>query len=168
MGVKTLARSKTRVSVLTVKPANIASPTTTELNAGTYATPLIPASLWKWGAGDPTTVTDTDLEKAYDQEVPVADSYDLAFGLYRKYLSGGGIDATDDALFTAAKLRGTTLYIYARKTDKLATAAWASADEIYCGGSVVTGTPKDLGTDGYLKYEIPLYPDTLYNFIAVA
>lgn len=166
MGVRTLARGKTRVAVLTVKPANLAAPTLAELNAGFNATALIPSALWKWGAGDPNTVNDSDLEKTYDQEVPVSDTFDLGFGLYRKYLAGGGVDATDDALFTACKVRGATLYMYARKTDKLATAAWASGDEIYLGGAVVIGTPKDQGTDGYLKYEIPLFADTLYSFIS--
>jgi hypothetical protein len=168
MGVPVLSTGHYRVSVLTVKPSNIGAPTTTELNAGFYASPFIPKSTFQWGAGDPSTVEDTDLEKQFDQTVPVSDTYDLGFGLYRRYLGGGGIDATDDAIFQACKVRGTTLYIYVRHTDKLSTAAWASTDEIYLGGQVVTGTPKDLGTDGYIKYEIPLYAADLRNFIAVA
>ena len=43
-----------------------------------------------------------------------------------------------DALFTATKTKGSSLYIYQRKTGKLETAAWASADEIVLGGLVIT------------------------------
>jgi hypothetical protein len=85
----------------------------------------------------------------------------------RLALHPGGFDSTEDALFQACKVRGTTLYIYVRKTDKLSTAAWATADEIYLGGSVITGTPKASDT-AYIKYEVPLFPQDMRAFIAVA
>jgi hypothetical protein len=162
-----LSDGRTRVSVLSVKPANVGAPTVAELTAGIYASPWIPKSVWKWSAGDPNTVNDTDLEKAFDVEVPTTDTYDLGFGAYRDFLPGGGFDSTGDALFQLVKVKGTTIYVYARKTDKLSTTAWATGDEIYLGGAVVTGTPK-ASPDGYIKYEVPLYPSDLRSFIAAA
>lgn len=165
--MRMLSAGRSRVSVLTVKPSNIAAPTTAELNAGIYASPFIPKSMWTWSAGDPSTENDTDIEKTFDADVPVSDTYDLNMGVYRGFLAGGGFDSTEDALFQACKVRGTTLYIYVRKTDKLSTAAWATADEIYLGGSVITGTPKASDT-AYIKYEVPLFPQDMRSFIAVA
>ena len=165
MSVKMLSDGRRRVTVCTVKPANIGAPTLAELNAGIYASPFIPKSTFTWSAGDPNTVNDTDLEKAFDVEVPTTDTYDLGFGAYRDFLPGGGFDSAGDALFQAVKVKGTTIYVYVRWTDKLSTAAWATGDEIYLGGAVVTGTPKAV-SEGYIKYAVPLFPSDLRTFIA--
>ena len=169
MAVRMLDSGRSRVSILTTKPSNIGAPTTTELNAGFYASPFIPKSSWTWAASDPNTVTDTDIEKTFDQEVPTTDQYDLKLGIYRDFLAGGGFDTAgaNELCFQALKVKGTTVYIYVRKTDKLSTAAWASTDEIYLGGAVMTGTPKAL-SEGNIKYEIPLFPVDIRAFIAVA
>ena len=162
-----LSRGRTKVAVLTAEPADPAAPTVTELAAGIDAADLIPSSMWNWTVGDPTTEDDTPLSSEADQEVPVADTYDLSFGVYRGYLAAGGVDPTGDALFEAVKERGTTLWIYARKTDKLSTEAWAASDEIYLGGEVTTSSPKDV-EGGYIKFEVPLFPVKMQKFIAVA
>lgn len=165
--MRMLSSGRSRVAVLTDEPADVAVPTVAELNAGIYASPFIPKSVWRWSAGDPTTVDDSDIEKAFTVETPVNDTYDLNFGIYRGINAGGtAFDSTEDALFQAAQVRGTTLYIYVRKTWKLSTTAWAAADEIYLGGAVTTGTPKALD-EGYIKYEVPLYPQDMYNFTTV-
>lgn len=161
--MRMLAKGHTKVAVLTVKPANLASPTVTELAAGIDASPHIPSSMWNWTVGDPTTETDTPLSSDADQEVPIADTYQLSFGVYREYAAAGGADPTEDALFEAVKARGATLWIYARKTDKLSTAAWAASDEFYLGGEVITSTPKDV-EGGYIKFEVPLFPVNMTKF----
>lgn len=167
MSVRVLADGHTRVTVCTVKPAIVGAPTAAELTAGIYASPFIPKSTFSWAAGDPNTVTDSDLEKPFDVSVPTTDTYDLGFGAYRQYNGAlTGFDATDDALFQAVKVKGTTLYVYARRTQKLSTVAWTSGDEIFLGGAVLTGTPKALA-EGYHKYAVPLFPVDMYSFITV-
>lgn len=165
--MRMLSAGRTKVAVLTTKPANIAAPTVTELAAGIDAAPKIPSSMWNWSVGDPNTEDDTPLSQASANEVPIENTFDLSFGVYREFDPAGGFDATDDALFEAVKEFGTTLYIYARKSDKLSTEAWAAADEIYLGGTVTTSTPKNVD-GGYIKYEVPLYPQEMYTFIAAA
>ena len=55
--------------------------------------------------------------------------------IFRYFNAGTGVaDPTEDSLFTAMKVKGTTLWIYPRKTGKLETAAWATGDEIFLGG----------------------------------
>ncbi|HET7398995.1 MAG TPA: hypothetical protein VFJ94_10780 [Intrasporangium sp.] len=166
--MRMLSTGHVKVAILTTKPANIAAPTVLELNGGiANAADFIPKSLWKWGAGDPKTVSDPALSANFEAEVPTEDTYDLGLGVYRGYTAAGAVDATEDALFAATKLRGTTLYIYARKTGKLSTDIWAAADEIYLGGAVVTGTPKEV-SEGWIKYEVPIFAQTMFNFIAAA
>lgn len=164
--MRMLAKGRTKVAVLTVKPADPAHPTVTELQAGIDAAQKIPSSMWNWTVGDPTTETDTPLASDADQEVPIADTYQLSFGVYREYAAGGGTDPTEDALFEAVKARGATLWIYARKSDKLSTAPWAANDEIYLGGEVTTSTPKDV-EGGYIKFEVPLFPVQMHKFTKV-
>lgn len=165
--MRMLSRGHTKVAVLTTKPANPASPTVAELTAGLDGADYIPSSMWNWTVGDPTTEDDTPLSSDADQEVPVADTYDLSFGVYRGFAAAGGFDATEDALFQAVKERGTTLWVYARKTDKLSSEAWAAADEFYLGGEVTTSTPKDV-EGGYIKFEVPLFPVLMHKFGTVA
>jgi hypothetical protein len=73
--------------------------------------------------------------------------------IWRYFNAGTGVaEPTEDSLWTAVKVKGTTLYIYARETGKLSTAAWASADELVAGGSFLTDNPQrpsDAG--GFIK-----------------
>jgi hypothetical protein len=90
--------------------------------------------------------------------------------IWRYFNSSTGVaDPTEDSLWTAVKVKGTTLYIYARETGKLSTAAWASADELVAGGSFLTDNPQrpsDAG--GFIKRAVPLEPQSVYGPIAVA
>jgi hypothetical protein len=162
--MRMLSKGRTKVAVLTTKPADPAKPTVTELEAGIEASCKIPSSMWTFSAGDPTTETDSPLCVESDNEVPVADTYDTSFGVYREFAADGGFDPLEDALFEATKVRGTTLWIYARKTDKLSKDAWEADDEIYLGGELITGTPKNV-EGGFIKFEVPLFAQNMHNFI---
>jgi hypothetical protein len=164
--MRMLSKGRTKVAVLTTKPADPAKPTVTELDAGIEASCKIPSSMWTWRAGDPTTETDSPLCVESDNEVPVADKYDTGFGVYREFAAEGGFDPLEDALFEAVRVRGTTLWVYARKTDKLSKEAWAADDEIYLGGELLTGTPKNV-EGGFIKFEVPLFAQNMHNFIKV-
>lgn len=160
-----LSAGRTKVTLLTTAPANVGLPTVTELNAGIDISDLIPRSNFRWAAGDPNTETDSPISAEFDAEVPVAKTYDLGFGLYRQFLTAGGFDT--EAAFDAVKEMGGTVYVYARRMDKLSGAAWAATDEIYLGGEVTSGGAKSVD-GGYQKYEVNFYPVDMYDFIEVA
>jgi hypothetical protein len=165
--MRMLSKGRTKVAVLTTAPVDPAAPTVAELTAGIDAADFIPSSMWTWTAGDPNTVDDTPLSSPGASETPDEATYDLNFGVYRGFAALGGFDATEDALFQAVKVMGTTLWIYARKTDKMSTEAWEAADEIFLGGEVQTSSPKNVD-EGNVKYDIALFPQRMYEFIEVA
>jgi hypothetical protein len=90
--------------------------------------------------------------------------------IWRYFNAGTGVaDPTEDSLWTAVKVKGTTLYVYVRETGKLSTAAWASADELVAGGSFLSDNPQEPSDGGgYIKRRIPLEPQSVTGPIAVA
>lgn len=162
--MRMLSKGRTKVAVLTVQPADPANPTVAELDGGIpNAADYIPSSMWTFGAGDPTTVDDTPLSSQATANVPDEATYDLGFGVYRMFAADGTFDPVEDALFEATKVMGTTLWVYARKTGKLSTEAWADGDEFYLGGEVQTSSPKNVD-EGNIKYEVPLFAQRMYEF----
>jgi len=168
-GVRTLAAGRIKVAVLTAAPANAAAPTTTELNAGIDASAKILASDFLWGATDSDKVAERSLADMNNVNALDASNFTTAMTIFRYFNAGTGVaDPTDDALFTAVKVKGTNLWIYVRRIGKAATAAWASTDEIRLGGNVITDLPQETDAGGYLKVRVPMEPQTMYPNIAVA
>lgn len=169
-GVKTLADGHIKLAVLTTAPANIAAPTVAELNAGIDASAKVLISDFTWSATDSDKVAERALTDINNVNAIAASNFQTGLTIWRYFNAGTGVaDPTDDALWTAMKTKGTSLWIYPRRTGKLATAAWASADEIYLGGLVVTDNPQlpsDLG--GFIKQRIPLEPQQMFPNIAAA
>jgi hypothetical protein len=87
--------------------------------------------------------------------------------VFRYFTALGASDAIPDALFTAVKVKGSTIWVYSRKTSKLSTAAWATSDEIRLGAEVLTDTPQDQ-RGGYVKYRVPGQVQKGYPFISAA
>uniref|UniRef100_UPI003F4961B5 phage tail tube protein n=1 Tax=Arthrobacter silvisoli TaxID=2291022 RepID=UPI003F4961B5 len=165
---KSLADGHKKVAILTTKPANPAAPTVAELTAGIDASCAIMFSDFTWSAADSDTVDEKALCDVGNATAYGASNWDGGFTLFRYFTSGGASDATADAAFQAAKVKGTTLYVYVRDTSKLSTDAWASADEIYLGGEVVTDTPQAGEGTGYIKRRIPVAFQKGYDNIAAA
>ncbi len=167
---KSLADGHTKLAVLTTAPANPAAPTVAELNAGINAACNILASDFTFGATDSDKVAEKALCDINNTNAMGPSNFTAGFTVFRFFnASTGAPDTVPDALFTAVKVKGTTLYLYARKTGKLESAAWAATDEIYLGASVITDTPQapsDLG--GYIKYRVPMEVQSAYPFIAAA
>lgn len=167
---KSLAVGHRKVAVLTSAPANLNAPTTTELNAGIDATARIMASDWVFGATDSDKVQEKSLADNGNFNALGAGNFQAGMTIFRYYDTvTGQPDATGDALFTATKTKGATLYVYERESGKLATAAWASTDPVY-GMTVLTDEPQaavDSG-DGYIKRRIPLEPQASAGLVAVA
>ena len=168
MAVRMLADDKIKFTILTASPVDPAAPTASELNSGIDASLKISKDGFKWSASDSDKITEPPLGSATNATVPGMGNYDLGFTVWRQFDGTlGGFDALADTVFNAVKAKNTTLWCYARKTDKLATAVWATSDEIMLGAVVVTDTPKTSNVTGYIKYDIPIMCQTAYPFIAV-
>jgi hypothetical protein len=168
MAVRMLADDKIKFTILTSSPVDPSAPTASELNAGIDASLKISKDGFKWSASDSDKIAEPALGSATNAAVPGMGNYDLGFTVWRQFDSvAGGFDAVGDAVFNAVKTKNTNLWCYARKTDKLASAVWATSDEIMLGANVVTDTPKTSNVTGYIRYEIPLMCQTAYPFVSV-
>lgn len=167
---KSLADGHIKLAILTTAPANPAAPLVAELNAGINAAARVLSSDFLWSPTDSDKVAEKALADINNVNALAASNFQAGMTIFRFFNAGTGVaEPTEDSLFTATRVKGTTLWIYARKTGKLETAAWASADEIYLGGSVITDLPQepqDLG--GYIKKRIPMEPQQMYPNIAAA
>lgn len=163
-----LSAGRTKVTMLTAAPADVENPTVAELEAGIDISGMIPRSLFNWTTAEPNKESDTPLSAQFEAQVPIEKTYDLKFGLYRDFDEvSGGFDAAGEAAFEAVKLMGSTVWVYARRTDKLSGDAWEAADEIYLGGEVTSDGAR-LVADGYQKFEIGFSPVDMYEFTAAA
>jgi hypothetical protein len=165
---RVLADGKTKFTVCTTKPVNPAAPTAAELNAGIDLSLDVLSSDFNFGAVDSDKVAEKALGASGNANAIGASNYQVGFTLWRKFASGGGFDGAAETGWAALKVKGATLYGYARQMDKLATAAWAATDEIYLGAEFTTDTPQRTDGTGFIKYRIPAEAQTGYPFIAAA
>lgn len=165
---RSLADGHTKVAILTAAPSNPSAPTVAELNAGIDATSRILAADWTFGATDSDKVQEKSLADINNVNALGASNFQAGMTIFRYFDTvTGAPDPTGDALWTATKSKGATLYVYERQTGKLATAAWASADIIF-GMQTLTDEPQKPGdTGGYIKRRVPMEPQTNYGLIAV-
>lgn len=165
---RTLADGKTKFTILTTAPADPAAPTVTELEAGIDVSCHILSSDFTWGATDSDKVAEKALCDVGNANAIGASNFQAGVTMWRYFDASGGFDETEDAGFEALKTKGTTLYGYARRTDKGAREAWATGDEIFLGAEVVTDEPQppsDLS--GYIKWRVPMEVQRGYPFIEV-
>lgn len=168
---KSLADGHVKVAILTSEPANPEAPTVAELNAGISAACRILASDWNFSAADSDKVAEKALCDTNNVNALGASNFVAGMTIFRYFNASTGVaDPTEDALWTAAKTKGTQLWIYVRETGKLETAAWAASDEIAIGGEVLVDEPQmPQNAGGYIKRRIPLEPQSnVYTDIAAA
>lgn len=168
MGAKVLADGKTKFTILTTKPANPEAPTALELNAGIHLADHVLTSDFSFGALDSDKIAEKALSSSSNANAIGASNFQLAFTIWRKFLTAGGFDAADEAGWAALKVKGATLWAYARQTDKVADAAWAATDEIYLGAEFTNDNPQRMDGTGFLKYRMPCEVQEGWPFIAVA
>jgi hypothetical protein len=166
---RSLADGHRKVAILSTAPANPLAPTTTELNAGIDGTSRILAADWTFSATDSDKVQEKSLADINNVNALGASNFDAGMTIFRYYDTVTGLpDATGDALWTATKTKGATLYVYERESGKLATAAWATGDTVF-GMQLLTDEPQKPGdTGGYIKRRIPMEPQTNYGLVTVA
>lgn len=168
MGARVLADGKTKFTVCTTKPANPAAPTAAELNAGIQLADNVLTSDFTFGAVDSDKVAEKPLSASGNANAIGASNFQVGFTLWRKFLTAGGFDSADETGWAALKVKGTTVWAYARQMDKAASVAWAATDEIYLGAEFTTDTPQRTDGTGFIKYRIPGEVQTGYPFITVA
>lgn len=167
---KSLADGHSKIAILTTPPANPAAPTAAELNAGIQAASRILASDWSFSPTDSDKVNEKAVSDINNVNALGASNFSAGMTIFRFFNAGTGVaDPTEDALFTATKVKGSTLYIYQRKTGKFETSPWVATDEILLGGSVLTDLPQEPSdAGGYIKKRIPLEPQQMYPNIVAA
>lgn len=166
---KSLAQAHIKVAILTTQPANAAAPTVAELNGGINAAARIVADDWTFGAQASDKVQEKSLADANNINALGASNYQLAFTLFRYFNAGtGAAEPTEDTLFTAVKTKGTRIWVYARETGLLESAAWASSQEIFLGMEALTDSPQEMPATGYIKKRVECEPQAAYPNIAAA
>lgn len=167
MGSKVLADKKHKLTILTTKPADEAAPTATELNAGIEACMKVYSDGFEFTAADSATVN-AKMLCGSNEEVYTDENFTFNMTVARFFLDAGGVDPADDELFEALKERGTTLWAYARLTDKVATDDWEADDEIYLGARFTTDHPQLPTNSGWVAFRVPAKVQEGWPFITVA
>ena len=166
---RSLADGHTKLTFLTTEPANPQAPTAAELNAGINAEEKVLTADFGWGATDSDKVAEKALADVNNANALGASNYTAGVSLWRYFDETGAADAEEDVLFAAVSEKGTEFWIYARETGKMAGEVWATGDEIYLGGKVLTDTlqpPSDRG--GFIKRRLPLEIQSAWENIVVA
>lgn len=167
---KSLADGHSKLTILTTEPANPAAPTAAELNAGIDFSCAVLASDFNWSAGDSDKVNEKALCTTNNANAIGASNFSAGITLFRYFDEvTGAVDLTEDAAFQAVKAKGTTVWGYLRENGKLATADWATGDEIVLGLEVLTDNPqRPQNAGGYVKRRVPLEPQQGWSEIEVA
>lgn len=166
---RSLADGHEKIAILTEEPANPDAPTVAELNDGIDAACNILDSDWTFGFVDSEKINERAVCDTNNPNAFGVSNAQAGMTIFRAFdATTKNAHATEDALFQASKVKGTRLWIYARKTAKLSVDAWAADDEIRAGMEVLTDEPQDMKA-GYIKQRIPLEPQKTYpNIEAVA
>jgi hypothetical protein len=167
---RSLADGHTKFTILTTKPADPEAPTATELEAGIDASCSVLASDFTWGATDSDKIAEKALCVTNNANAIGASNYQVGYTPFRYFdeTTGEGDPTEGDDVFDASKVKGTTLWGYARKTSKKSTDPWVAGDEIYLGGEFATDEPQppsDLG--GYIKWRVPGEMQAAWPWITV-
>ena len=165
---RALADGKTKVAILTTKPADPFAPTVAELEAGIDAACSLLDSDFRWSA----TASDTETEKALcvagNASVLGASNFEATVTVFRYFEADGTVDLTEDAVFQALMVKGTEVWVYVRETSKGSREPWAAEDEVRLGGHVITDTPQASSTrTGYIKATIPVAFQEGYPYVTV-
>lgn len=152
---KTLADARTRLAILTTKPANILAPTLTELNAGIDASCRVLKSDYRLSPTASDTVADSELCSEGNAVTFGASNYEGSVTPFWYLDEDGKSDTTDDIVYQALKEKGTELWFVEREGPRY-DEDWAAGDavEVY---EVVTDNPqKPTDRAGYIKRVVPL------------
>jgi len=161
--MKVAADGKKKFTLLTQAPAAPSGiPTLAELTAGDDISCAVLDSDANWTP----TASDRFNEKPAcvkgNSQALGASNYDTALTFLREFLEAGGADVTGaDKGYQAVRVKGTTVWIYMRESDKDSTEPWEAGDIIELGGEVVSDEPMRVNNDGNLKKRIEFLPQRM-------
>lgn len=172
MGVRSLAAGRTKFTICTTEPADPENPTATELNAGIQADEFLMKNDFLWGATDSEKIDEQTLRQKNKSNTLGEGNFQGGATVFRYWKVAGGADTGvggEDLTYQALKTKGTTLWGYARHTDKDAEEPWAAGDEIYLGAEFITDEPqRPSDMAGYTKWRVPFEIQKAFPQIAVA
>lgn len=166
--MKALADGKIKIAVLTAEPVNPKLPTKTELDAGIDASLNVLLSDFTWTNAASATFDEKPVGRKGQSMALGISNYDVGMTFIREFLEAGGADAAgDDAAYQAVRVKGSTVWIYVRETEKDSDEPWEVGDEIYLGGEVQSDSPTRVNSDGDLKRRVAFVPRGLHENIVV-
>lgn len=167
---KSLADGHKKLTILTAEPADPAAPTAAELNAGIDVSCEVLASDFVWTAGDSDKFAEAALCETSNANSLGRDNFSAGLTFFRAFdAATGAVEVSEESGYQALKEKGTTVWGYLRENGKLATAVWATGDEIDLGLKVLSDRPQmPSNGGGYIKRRIPLEPQAGWQGIAVA
>ena len=152
---KTLADARTRISIMTVKPAKPRAATVAELTAGIDASCRVLKDDYRMSATASDTVPDAELCSEGNAVTFGASNYEGSITPFWYLDDTGKPVALEDVVYQALKKKGTMVWIAEREGPRYDD-AWVLGDnyELY---EVVTDNPQKPSTrGGYIKRTIPL------------
>ena len=158
---RTYADLKRKLTVLTAPPTeSLDALTVATLNDGMDASCRVAKDGTRLSASGSETVEDSAICEPNGSTAPGRSNYEAALNIYRFFsdTDKGQADETGDALFQAAKIKGTPLYIVESQTAKDWDEPWEAGDE-YSVFAVTTDNwqrPTDQHA-GYIKATVPLF-----------
>lgn len=138
-GAKTLADGRITLWALTAKPADIAAPLVSEINAGKKISCHIMKSDYALGADSDTEITEQEMCKTGEGKAPGPTSYAGNITVFRYLNDNGQPDPTEDFVWDLIKKKGGTVWLVERE-GPVESKAIAEGD-IVSVYEVVLGTP---------------------------
>lgn len=165
---KTLADARTRVSIMTVAPADMDALELGELTAGIDASCRLLKSDYRLSPTASDTVDDTELCSEGNAVTFGASNYEGTVTPFWYLDQDGKLVALDNATWEALKEKGSELWIAEREGPKY-DEPWAVGDQ-YDVYRVITDNPqKPADRAGYIKRVVPLgVQDARLNKLVVA
>ena len=156
---KSLADGRTKVAILSQKPADPLAPTITELKAGIDASCRLNAADFNVGPTDSETIDEKELCVEGNATALGPSNATIEFTPFRYFnLETGKAEETSgddigDAVFQATKNKGSRLWMVIRETSKKSTEEWAAGDEVDVY-EFITDNPQNVDRTGYIKRKV--------------
>lgn len=155
-----LADGKTKLAVLSAKPADTSAPTVAELEAGIDASCRILSSDYSVGPQASETVDEKPLCVEGNVQALGPSNYSAEFTVFRYFDEVTGAPEDEDgaeigdALYQAVKTKGARLWLVERETSRKSTDAWAVEDEVSVYEILIDNPQKPGDAGGYIKRHI--------------
>lgn len=155
-----LADGKTKLAVLSTKPANPNAPTVAELEAGIDASCRILSSDYAVGPQASETVDEKPLCVEGNVQALGPSNYSAEFTVFRYFDETGAPETSGvegeigDALYQAVKSKGARLWLVERETSRKSTDAWAADDEVAVYEVLLDNPQKPGDSGGYIKRHV--------------